>query len=532
MKKILKITSSIVFSILAIVLYFFWKDAHSNKYDVIIDNKQIPIFTNISLPNAINTFDSKESLPLIASAVFDIDNDGTDEFYLGGGFNQPDKFFKFSENKFSELSNIVEIETKRDNTSLGCATADFDNNGFTDLIIAREDGLHLYYNTSGKFTHKALKISINQKSTPVGITLGDIDNDGDLDIFLSTYLKKDLMKGQTIFMDKSYGSTSALLQNEGEEQFKNITVEAGLDYIHNTFTAILVDIDGDGHLDIVVAHDTGEVRTYKNNGNSTFLKIENPLTNKYAYPMGIAAGDYNNDGLIDFMFSNTGSTLPSFMAKGDIDDTSKFNGKWILFENKGKIRFEDVASDAKISDYEFSWGAVFADMNNDGLKDLMVAENYVDFLPNKLFKAPSRLLLQKPDHTFVPTENQSGVKNLNYAITPLISDFNNDGNLDLIWINLAGKSYAYQNNGIKNNFLKVRLLKNAKNIGAKIEIITPTKKLYEWVLTGEGLSSDQSNTLHFGLGNEKNISKVTVNYLNGKADVYESVKINSTLTIN
>ena len=93
-----------------------------------------------------------------------------------------------------------------------------------------------------------------------------------------------------------------------------------------------MDIDNDSWLDIIVAQDTGEVKTYKNNGDLTYAIIENPLTNRYAYPMGIAVGDYNNDGLVDFMFSNTGSTLPRFLAKGDIEDASKFNEKWILFE--------------------------------------------------------------------------------------------------------------------------------------------------------------------------------------------------------
>jgi len=158
------------------------------------------------------------------------------------------------------------------------------------------------------------------------------------------------MEGQTIFEDKTYGSTSELLLNDGNDNFTSITKSAGLDYVHNTFTAVLVDVDNDTWLDLVVVHDTGEVRTYRNNGDLTYTRKDNPLSEKFAYPMGVAVGDYNNDGLIDFMFTNTGSTLPRFLAKGDIKDATKFNEKWILFENTGNFTFKDVAEETKIAD--------------------------------------------------------------------------------------------------------------------------------------------------------------------------------------
>ena len=255
------------------------------------------------------------------------------------------------------------------------------------------------------------------------------------------------MEGQTIFEDYNYGATSELLLNTGNENFVSITKEAGLDYVHNTFQGVLVDIDNDSWLDLVVVHDTGEARTYKNNGDLTYTMKPNPLTKKFAYPMGLAVGDYNNDGLVDFMFSNTGSTLPRALAKGDIKDASLFNEKWILFRNDGDFKFTDTAAETKIADYEFSWGCTFADMNNDGLQDLMVAENYVDFAPNKLFRLPSRFLVQKEDGTFAPTEEKSGVVNPHYAITSLVSDFNNDGYLDMIWVNINTPSLAYINKG-------------------------------------------------------------------------------------
>jgi len=531
LKKILITSSILIIIIVTIPSWHFWKDAHLPKYKVSIDESQIPIFTKIPLQFS-HQYDKKKSLPIAPSAVIDIDNDGIDEVFFGGGLNQNDKILKFEIDKFVDITAQTNFGEKGNFTSTGVATADFDNNGFQDIIVGHEDGLHIYYNTNGKFTHKANNTPLNSKSTPAGITLGDIDKDGDIDIFLSTYIKKELMTGQTIFEDKTYGSTSELLINDGDENFTSITKQAGLEYVHNTFMAILIDVDGDGDLDLVVAHDTGEVRTYKNNGNSTFTMIENPMTNKFAYPMGIAVGDYNNDGNIDFAFSNTGSTLPRFMAKGDIKDASKFNEKYLLFKNEGDFKFTDVANETKIADYEFSWGLVFADMNNDGLQDLMVAENYVDLLPNKIFRLPSRMLIQKEDHTFVPTEKKSEVVNPNFGITPLVSDFNNDGNLDMIWTNINTPSLAFLNQGNKNNFIKIHISKNAKTIGAIVTVNLPSgKKLTDHLITGEGLGSDQTATLNFGLGSEISVKNVSVKYLDGTVETVENPEINGTLSI-
>lgn len=531
MIKTLKILGIIILFALIAILGFFWKDANLDKYNTTIDEENIPVFTSVDLPFT-HQYDSEKSLPIAPSSLIDIDNDGVDEVWFGGGLNQNDAIFKFGNNKFVDITSQTNFGNKGNFTSSGVATADFDGNGFQDIIISREEGLHLYYNTNGKFTQKIIKTPINSKSTPSGITLGDINKDGHLDIFLSTYIKKNLMEGQTIFEDKTYGSTSELLLNDGNDNFTSITKQAGLDYIHNTFMAILVDIDNDSNLDLVVAHDTGEVRTYKNNGNLTFTMKDNPTTNKFAYPMGIAVGDYNNDGLVDFMFSNTGSTLPKFMAKGDIKDASKFNEKWIVFRNDGNFKFTDVAAETKLADYEFSWGAVFADMNNDGLQDLMVAENYIDLAPNKLFRLPSRMLIQKSDKTFVSTETKSGVKNPNYAISPLVSDFNKDGHLDLIWTNIGSQSLAYLNKVNTNNYIDVTLPKNAKNIGAIVTVnLASGKKLTDFLITGEGLASDQTSVLHFGLGKGIAIKNITIKRIDGSLQTIENPKVNEIITI-
>jgi hypothetical protein len=530
-KKTFIIIGLFILALLVLVIWFFWNDSVSDKYEITIDDSKIPTFSQVDL-NFEHQYNGDKSLPIAPSALIDIDNDNIDEVFFGGGMNQEDAIFAYRDNKFVEISSEVNLPKKgTTTTSTGAVSADFDNNGFTDLLIGREDGLHLYYNTNGTFTEMLIDTPMNEKSTPSGFTVGDINKDGYLDIFLGTYIKKELMEGQTIFEDHTYGSTSEMLLNNGDNTFRSITKEAGLDYVHNTFTGALVDIDNDSWLDLVVVHDTGEVRTYKNNGDLTFTMKENPLTNKFAYPMGLAIGDYNNDGLVDFMFSNTGSTLPRALAKGDIKDASLFNEKWLLFRNDGNFKFTDTAEETKIADYEFSWGCTFADMNNDGLQDLIVAENYVDLAPNKLFRLKSRFLIQKEDGTFVPTEEKSGVVNPHFAITALVSDFNQDGYLDMIWANIDTPSLAYINKGGTNNYIQIDLVDNAVAQGAKVTVETATKTLTDWLVTGEGLASDQTALLQFGLGKDTEVKRVLVNYVNGEEDEIIAPKINSILHI-
>lgn len=531
-KKVLKVIGVLILLLLVIVIFRFWWDSVSDKYDVTMVPDKIPTFSQVPL-KFVHKYDGEKSLPLAPSVLIDIDNDQIDEVFFGGGMGQEDALFAFRNNGFVDISKEIGLPKKRlSTTSIGAVSADMDNNGFSDLIVGREDGLYICYNENGRFRAKKIDTPINDTSTPAGITVGDINKDGFLDIFLATYIKKELMEGQTIFERDDYGSTSELLLNNGDNTFKSITKLAGLDYIHNTFQGVLVDIDNDSWIDLVVAYDTGEVRTYKNNGDLTFTMKANPLTNRFAYPMGIAVGDYNNDGLVDFMFSNVGTTTPDFMAMGDIKDKSRYSNKWIMFRNEGNFRFSDTAEEAKIAGYEFSWGCTFADMNNDGLQDLMVAENYVDFPFSKIFKLPGRLLIQKEDHTFVPTESESGVVNKNYGITALVSDFNLDGHLDLIWTNIDGPPLAFINNGNNNNSVQVKLKNNAEGIGCKVTVHTPSFTLTDWVVTGEGLVSDQTKLLHFGLGQEKVVSKITIAYMNGKSEEILNPKINSIIDVH
>jgi len=503
------------------------KDFHGCDYSV--PKNEIPVFKKATL-SWENKFDNKKSLPLMASAMIDVNGDGVDELFLSGGITEEDALFEYVDGGFNPSS--FTIPTKPANTTTyGAVSFDLDSDGQTDLILTGDYGVLWYRNTGEGFEAKSIAVPLNDTSVAASVTLGDIDHDGDADMFVSAYIKLDKMEGQTIFKDFNYGGSSLLMINNGDQTFTDETKEFGLDYTHNTFCAVFADVDNDGYLDLVVAHDTGEVRTYKNEGGESFTMKANPTTGKYSYPMGIAVGDYNNDGNVDFFFSNTGSSVPEFLARGDLAEEDEFVSTWMLFENTGNFGFKDVAAETKVADFEFSWGAIFEDFNLDGKQDLVVAENYVDFPPHKLFKLPGRFLVQRRNGTFAAVEDQANAINKNYAITPLTSDFNLDGYPDLVFANLAGNSQAHINQGGDANYISFRFVENAKNIGAKVVITKNDGSLLSDVyVIGEGLASDQTSTVTFGLAKEKSIKSAQIVFGDGSKQTIENPEVNKVHT--
>ena len=539
MKKPLKKSMIFIGAILLTVLIslafmFFWDT--KNPYetpsvlgcDFTVPAEEIPTFREIKI-DFEHKFVDEKSLPLMGSAMIDMDGDGIDELFIGGGVDQGDALFRFENGAFKNISSEVKLPNKKYPT-LGAVSYDLNNDDAVDLLICRRDGVYFYENKNGIFTSTKLDIPLNEKSAAATITLGDIDNDGDADMFLSAYIQRDLMEGITIFNDLQYGANSLLLKNNGDATFTDITKEQGLEYIHNTFQGVFADLDNDGWLDLTVAYDTGQPRTYRNNRGKGFINIKNPYSDVFSYPMGVAIGDYNNDGLLDLFFSNTGTSVPHFLAKGDLRKDQTLKTDWILLENQGDFRFIDVAKEAQVADFEFSWGAIFEDFNLDGRQDLVVSENYISFPPHSAFPLPCRFLIQRPGHTFAAVEEQAGVVNKNFGITPITSDFNNDGYPDLVHINIGGKPRAFINNGGNNHYLKVRFKEKSAQAGTRVIVKTASgKTLSDVYAIGEGLATDQTATLTFGLKNESEIASVTFVSPDGKETVIENPKADQVL---
>jgi hypothetical protein len=530
MKKLLLLPVVLVAGLLLIVIVRFTLDKRLD-YNVSTEGLTIPVFNASSLSFDQALKDS-ESLPFTGSAIIDIDNDGTEELFIGGGPNQKDALFRFKNGEFQQLPEDILIKPDIADATFAAVTLDVDNNGYSDLIVTRTTGVWLYKNTQGTFDAEKLDLPIPPDTSPLSVAVSDINRDGHFDMYVSGYIKKELVEGQNIFNKEGYGGTSIMVLNNGDNTFTDITKSSGLYYKHNTFMGIFIDIDNDSLEDLVVAHDTGHVKTWKNLGNNKFKDISNPNSNQYSYPMGIAVTDLDDDGLADFFFSNVGTSPPAFLVKGDLRDDQVFNPDWIMFKNRGDFQFSDIAQQSKLANYEFSWGAIFEDFNLDGLDDLVVSENYIGFPPHAIpfLKLPGRFLLQKENGEFAETGQQSNVINTGFGISPITADFNNDGYPDIVHINIAGESKVFINKGGSANFIKVKLPDNIESIAAKITIKRSDGRIMKRdYVSGEGLNSDQSHIQIFALENA-HAEEVHVQYIDGESAVKTGILINTTVT--
>jgi len=454
---------------------------------------------------------------------------------------QPDQLFVFKEGKFVDITQESGLTDKAgDDTTYSVIAIDVNADGLVDLFVTRESGVYLYINNDGKFTGKKLDIPLNEKSAPLSLAVADLRKNGLVDLFVCGYIKIPFVEGQTIFNKKDYGASSLLLLNNGDNTFTDITEEAGLTYIHNTFQAVFVDLDGSGELDLVVAHDTGKVRIYKNMGDLKFKNMPNPTSDVYSYPMGIAVGDYNGNGRPDLFFSNIGpfdfksigASPPNLMVRGDLRKDQTLLRTNIFLKNEGDFKFTDVAEETKTANYGFGWGTVFQDFNNNGKLDIALAQNYISFPPHWLFKLPCRLLAQLPDQTYTPIEKQAGASNLLYAISPLVADFTGNGYSDLVYTNLNGPLRVLLNQGGNNNYLKVVLKNEPASLGATVVVtINNTKKLTQFFVPTQGLCTYQTNALIFGLEQEQNVQSVCVTFTNGHKVTIDAPQINTSIHV-
>jgi len=486
------------------------------------------------IPTAFtHTSDFVAGLPFMALSAIDADGDGVDEIFAGGGIGQQDALLSYDGNQLVISPLGRGITKDNDDPSYGAASIDATNDGLVDLFVARSSGLYFYENTEAGFDGQKVAFPLDEKSMPLSIAFADINKDGAVDIYLSNYIRTEFVEGETIFNDLEYGGINNLLLNNGDNTFTDITRSAGVYHQHNTFLSVFVDLNDDGHSDLVIAHDTGVPSIYRNNGDLTFTNIELPVT--YSYPMGIAVSDYNNDGQLDLYFSNVGNTLPEFMLRGDLTDGQTLNKDYILLENRGDFNFVDVAQEHNAANYGFGWGVISFDFNNDTLADYLISQNYIRFpgvrVPG-LFTLYAGRLLEQQSGRFTPVEEVAGIANQFFGVTMIASDFNQDGWVDVVLGNLDSELRAFINQGGSNHWLKVILPDHPLSIGARVVLETASGNRYvNQFYTSEGLGSDQSSEIFFGLGKEASVSRVTVEFQNGSIETFDNPQVDEVLRV-
>ncbi len=438
-------------------------------------------------------------------SFYDFDDDGWDDITMATEDGSLVRFFKNNEGIFEEI--FINI-TDHAHQSKTVQWVDFNNDGQLDLFITHDNQANRLYKNLGNMIFEDITVSaglFNEDHVSFGASWGDINNDGYLDVFITS---------RNLVNTNEY---NLLFLNNGDETFTDITVSAGM-HLENyySFCAAFFDYDKDGDQDLYIANDKFDTANilYQNNGDNTFSDVSAASgTDVIMDAMSTAIDDYNNDGWLDIYITNTPS--------GNV-----------LYKNNGNGTFIDVADQTGTTFDSVGWGAVFLDADNDTHKDLYVV--------GEIFDSPSlkssAFYHNNGNGTFtIPTD--SGIfDEESRSFANAIGDINNDGFADISVLNFAPfDMYLWENQTSQtNNWLKVKLQgteSNRQGIGSWIEIAVNGENQYNYTLLGEGFLGQNSAYEFFGIGEATSIDYVKVTWLSGIVDYIENPEINEHMTI-
>lgn len=480
----------------------------------------LPIYESIPVEFS-HRWDRKRAHHLTGAAVLDVDGDGRDELFVGGGEGQPDALLGLVDGRL--VDRIAGTGLSSSAATYGSLAIDLDGDGDVDLAVARNDGVTLYRRDGDRFTPQRLDVALPERSVVLAIAAGDIERDGDADLYLSVFVDFPHFTPAT-FNVSEHAKGNRLLRNDGDLRFVDVTTPITATK-QNTFTSAFVDLDGDGHQELVVAQNTGQVEILHNRGRGRFEPIEVPTG--FGFWMGVAVGDYDADGDQDLLFTNVGDSFPGFLARGDLHDDQPYAGGWALLRNEGGLRLVDVTREAALGGLGFAWGAVFEDVNFDGKLDLLAAQNYVKWPVHRLFKFPGKVLLGGTDGRFAPAPV---APNESFGNAPLLADLDGDGRVDLFWLNNDGPSRAFLNRSTGNAVL-VTLPDDARALGAHIRLEGAGMQGVREVVSGAGLGIDPASRFAFGLGSATRADRLVVEWPDGRATAIENPPVNRVIRV-
>jgi enediyne biosynthesis protein E4 len=482
-------------------------------------------------------------------ALLDYDNDGWLDIYLLNGSTIPALKGKEPAPQAMLLHNnhdgtFTDVTAKagvaNERWGFGVAVGDYDNDGWPDLYVANYGKNRLYHNNhDGTFTDVAEKAGVGLGGWSAGPTWGDYDRDGLLDLFVPGYVKYDVdhppiagqgnippgyckFRGVDVMCGPRGlpGESDHLFHNNGDGTFSDVSLKAGVSDPKGSygFASIFVDVDDDGWLDLVVANDSVPNYLYHNRHDGTFEDVSYlsgfALTEdgRAQASMGIAVGDYNRDGKVDFYVS-------AFS-----DD---YNA---LYRNDGDGNFSDVTYRAGLADPTIpflAWGTGFLDFDNDGLLDIFVANGHVypgvdrqDWGTSWAQRPQLFRNLDGAKFAEAPPSTGSGLADVITARGAAFGDLFNDGHIDVVTNNIDSTPTLLRN-VVKNDnhWITMKLVGGAKSprdaIGAKVFLTSGGARQRADVFSGGSFGSSSDQRIHFGLGPSTIVDKVEIFWPDG-----------------
>jgi hypothetical protein len=433
---------------------------------------------------------------------------------------------------------------------------DYNNDGWEDIFCTYFGQNKLYRNNGdGTFTDVTEKAGFGMPDSTgnwgAGCSFIDYDRDGRLDLFVSNYIEFDLKtvakpgenvncnwKGIPVNcgprgLPPGFPSSHVLYHNNGDGTFTNVTSKSGIAGPHKEYgmTVVTADFDEDGWPDIYVACDSTPSLLYLNNHDGTFR--EEGVLRGVAYNddgdeqagMGVGVGDFNLDGHLDLFKTNF------------VDDTC------VLYQNDGKAQFQDVTRTSRIG-IESSficWGAGIVDLNNDGYPDIFLVTGTVypevaKQLSQYPAKSPRILFRNLGNGTFEELGEAAGpgVTAEHSSRGCAFGDFDNDGDLDILIVNLNEPPSLLRNDlRGENRWLKLRLVGTKSNrsaIGARVLVRYGGKVQAQAVMSQSSYFSANDPRLHFGLGSSKT-ADIDIYWPNGNLEHFKNIAANLLVTI-
>ncbi len=478
------------------------------------------------------------------AAFFDFDGDGWLDIYLPNGCWLSDVNDNRGRTYRGKLSNKL-FRNQRDGTfqdvtqqagvghqgfGVGASAADFDADGDLDLYVLNYGENVLYQNNgNGTFTDISKQSGLDNPQWSLCAPWFDYDGDGDLDVYVVNYLQYDSGRFRSYYAAAGYpgplsyeGSPDVLYRNNGDGTFTDVTKQAGL---YNPdgrgMSAAVADLDGDGRLDIYVTNDAMGNSFYKNAGNGTFT--EEGLYNGLAFgeggqgvsSMGPAVGDVNRDGRLDVYIPDMGYGC--------------------LMINEGEF-FEDRTATSKLTlicGQYTGWGGILFDYDHDGNLDVFVANG------NAHHEFPEEDVLARNDGSgkFVDVAPESGSyfrrKFVGRGAT--FGDYDNDGDVDLLVVNLNDSPRLLRNDGgnAKHWLMVDARLSDGRSpaIGARVSIEVDEQTQLRQVMPVTGYLSQADARVHFGLGDSHRIDQLTIRWPDGGTTNMADVPTDQILTI-
>lgn len=496
-------------------------------------------------------------------AMLDFDNDGRlDIFFVNGAWigdpmppdRMPDKADpKFWNRLFRQLPDrtFADVTEKAGLTGMpqglygmGVAVGDYDNDGFADLYVTGYGGNTLYRNNgNGTFTDVTAHARVSASGWSSSAGFFDYDNDGKLDILVGRYVewsfKGNRYCGEARPGGRAYchpdnfnGMTNILYHNNGDGTFTDVSAAAGIANPNGkTLGLSFADYDGDGYIDFFVANDAVQCFLYRNNRNGTF--------NEVALQAG--AG-FNEDGSV---FAGMGTDFTDYDNDGwpDIVVTDLSDQRYVLFRSNGDGTFTDHTNQSGLgrATLAFSgWSTRFIDYDNDGWKDLFVAQGHVmdtieATVSNRKYLQPP-LLLRNAKGQFSRVTAGAAFDQHWAGRGAAFGDIDNDGDLDIVVSNVNQKAYLLRNDGgNRRNWIGINAVgrrSNRDGIGCRVKVVAASGATQHYsIQTAVGYQSASDKRLIVGLGDDKAARLIEVRWPSGALQKLENVKSGQMLKI-